>query len=143
MIVHPAVIVHGVADAKAALAPGLPVTLLSAPGAALFAGCLWWREIVAAARSACPETEATDILDCADASGMAMGALRSGVCRLVLWPDAPGWDKVVAIAARQNGFVMPQAPAALDLAQRNAIRRLHEWLRGAEPPARDSSPSLS
>ena len=81
MIVHPAVIVHGVADAHAALAPGLAVTLLSAPGAALFGGCLWWREIIAIARAAHAATEAMDILDCADASGMAMGALRRGVCR--------------------------------------------------------------
>jgi hypothetical protein len=143
MIVHPAVIVHGVADAKAALAPGLPVTLLSAPGAAVFAGCLWWREIVAAARAACPDTAATDILDCADASGMAMGALRSGVCRLVLWPDAPGWDRVAAIAERQGGFVLRQAPAALDLAERNAIRRLHGWLTGPSPTAGDRNRCLS
>ena len=143
MIVHPAVIVHGVADAKAALAPGLSVTLLSAPGAAMFAGCLWWREIVATARAACPDTAATDILDCADASGMAMGALRSGVCRLVLWPDAPGWDRVAAIAERQGGFVLRQAPAALDLAERNAIRRLHGWLTGASPTAGDRNRCLS
>jgi hypothetical protein len=131
MIVHPAVIVHGVADAKAALAPGLPVTLLSAPGAGLFAGCLWWREIAAAARAVYPDTQVVDILDCADASGMAMGALRSGVCRLVLWPDAPGWDGVAAIAEHQGGFVLQDAPPALDLAQRNAIRRLHFWLRAS------------
>lgn len=131
MIVHPAVIVHGVADAKAALAPGLPVTLLSAPGAAVFAGCLWWREIVAAARTEYPDTKATDVLDCADASGMAMGALRSGVCRLVLWPSAPGWNGVAAIAERQGGFVVSQAPLALDLAQRNAIRQLAAWLRNS------------
>jgi hypothetical protein len=142
MIVHPAVIVHGVADAKAALAPGLPVTLLSAPGAGVFAGCLWWREIVAAARSAYPKTDATGILDCADASGMAMGALRSGVSRLVLWPDAPGWDAVAVIAERQGGFVLRQAPPALDLSQRNAIRRLHAWLRESAPPAGDSPPCL-
>jgi hypothetical protein len=130
MIVHPAVIVHGLDDAKAALAPGLPVTLLSAPGAALFAGCLWWRQVVAAGRAAWPGTTAVDILDCADASGLAMGALRSGVNRLVLWPEAPGWDGVAAIAARQGGFVLKQAPAALDLASRNATRRLDVWLRG-------------
>ncbi len=128
MIFHPAVIVHGLADAKAALAPGLPVTLLSAPGAALFAGCLWWREVVAAAKAAYPDTAAIDILDCADASGMAMGALRSGVCRLVVWADAPGWGRLAAIAERQGGFVVAKAPPALDLAQRNAIRRLHAWL---------------
>ena len=129
MIVYPAVIVHGLTDAKAALAPGLPVTLLSAPGAAQFAGCLWWREIVTAARALCTVTDVIDILDCADASGMAMGALRSGVFRLVLWPDAPGWHRVAAIAERSGGFVLRRAPPALDLAQRNAIRRLHTWLR--------------
>jgi hypothetical protein len=130
MIVYPAVIVHGVQDAKAALAPGLPVTLLSAPGAAMFAGCLWWREIIVLACTSCEHSEVIDILDCADASGMAMGALRSGVRRLILWPDAPGWGAVAAIAEGQGGFVLPQAPAALDLAQRNAARRLQAWLQG-------------
>ena len=129
MIIHPAVIVHGLIDAKAALAPGVPVTLLSAPGAGLSAGCLWWRELAAAARLAYPATPALDILDCADASGMAMGALRCGVSRLVLWPDAPGRDAVAAIAQEQGGFVLPHAPPALNLARRNAHRRLHAWLR--------------
>ena len=129
MIVYPAAIVHGAPDATAALAPGLPVTLLSAPGAVLFAGSLWWRNCVAAARARWPDTPVTDILDCADASGLAMGALRGGVCRLVLWPDAPGWAAVEAIAIRQGGFVLPHAPPALDMSGRNAIRRLHGWLR--------------
>lgn len=136
MIVHPAVIVHGLADARAALAPGLPVTLLSAPGAALYAGCMWWRQMLAAARADNPVTPAVDILDCADASGMAMAALRSDVCRLVLWRDAPGWQAVAEIAGRQGGFVLPEAPAALDLAQRNAIRRLHAWLRDSAAAGR-------
>ena len=134
MIVYPAVIVHGAADARTALAPGLPVTLLSAPGAAGFAGCLWWQQLVALARKQHPATDAIDILDCADASGLAMGALRSGVCRLVLWRQAPGWDAVAAIAAAQAGFVLTQAPPALDLRERNAIRRLHSWLLGSTAP---------
>lgn len=128
MIVYPSVIVHGLADVRAVLAFRRPVTLLSAPGAASFAGCLWWREVVAAGRAEHPDVEAVDVLDCADASGMAMGALRSGIQRLVLWPEAPGWNGVTAIAERQGGFVLKQAPAALDLAQRNAQRQLHAWL---------------
>jgi hypothetical protein len=113
-----AVIVHGAHDAGLARAPGRPVTLLSAPGAALYAGCLWWLGIAG------PD----GILDCADAPGLALGALRSGVTRLVLWPDAPGWHAVAEIAARQGGFVLPQAPPALDLAEPGAIRRLPAWL---------------
>jgi hypothetical protein len=133
MTIHPAVIVHGLADARAALAVGEPVTLLSAPGAALFAGCLWWRELISLARVEYPDVVATDILDCADASGMAMGALRSGVTRLVLWPTAPGWQAVAAIAEREGGYVLPQAPEALDMAARIAPRRLRDWLRRPTP----------
>jgi hypothetical protein len=127
---HPAVIIHGLADARAALAPGLPVTLLSAPGAAGFAGCLWWRELIAAARAEYRGTEATDILDCADAPGRALSAIRSGVVRLVLWPQTPGWQSVAELAEAQGGFVLRQAPLALDLAPRNASRRLKAWLAG-------------
>jgi hypothetical protein len=132
MVIHPAVIVHGLADARAALAVGAPVTLLSSPGAALFAGCLWWREMVAAARADYPHAIATDILDCADGSDTAMGALRSGICRLVLWPEASGWQAVAAIAKREGGFVLRQAPEALDMAARNATRQLRAWL---SPPS--------
>lgn len=131
MIFHPAVIVHSLRDANLALAPGLPVTLLSAPGAALYAGCLWWRELVAIARASHPNMQAADILDCANASGAALGALRSGVTRLVLTADAPGWSSVAAIAESQRGCVLRQPPAALDLAQRNATRHLRAWLSAA------------
>ncbi len=126
-------IVHGINDAHIALAPGLPVTLLSTPGAVLSGGCLWWGEMIACARAAHEKTDVTDILDCADASGLALGALRSGVCRLVLWPEAPGWTAVAAIAESQGGCVLTAAPPALDLASHNAIRRLHVWLCGSGP----------
>ena len=46
----------------------------------------------------------------------------------VLWPNAPGWHGVASIAKRQGGFVLSDAPPALDLAQRNAVRRLRAWL---------------
>jgi hypothetical protein len=131
MVVPPAVIVHGLADARAALAPGLPVTLLSAPGAALYAGCGWWQALVAAARAEFPGTEVVDILDCADGSGQAMAALRIGVTRLVLWQEAPGWEAVAAIAVSLGGSVLGSAPPALDLAHQGAHRRVLTWLRGA------------
>jgi hypothetical protein len=136
MILPPAVIVHGLADATRALADGAPVTLLSAPGAALFGGGLWWRELVRAAGAAHPRTRLIDILDCADASGFAMAALRVGVIRLVLWPDSPNAAAVAELAAGQGGFVLPRAPRALDLADPAAARRLHDWLRGSQPDSR-------
>lgn len=142
MVLPPAVIVHGLADARLALALGMPVTLLSAPGAGLFAGCLWWREMVAAAHATGSATQMVNVLDCADASGLALGALRCGIKRLVLWPDAPTWAGVAEIARRQDGFVLQRAPDALDLAKRNATRQLRAWLHAGNGTADDRGACL-
>ena len=111
MELYPAVIVHGLSDAVRALSRDAPVTLLSAPGAALYAGCGWWLALVDAARSGRPDVPCIDILDCADATGHALAALRIGVTRLVLWPSAPSREAVVRIAESMGGFVLGEAPA--------------------------------
>jgi hypothetical protein len=131
MRLPPSVVIHGIADADAALSHGLPVTLLSAPGAALFAGVGFWRALVAQARAAHPDLTAPDILDCADAAGYALAALRLGQCVLVLAEDAPGRPAVAAIAAASGATVLAGRPPALDLARRGAARRLGDWLRQA------------
>ena len=130
MLLPRAVIVHGLADAQAALRPGRPVTLLSARGAALYAGVLWWRELVAAARATCPATPARDILDCADAPGQAMAALRAGQRLLVLDDACPAFPAVRGAAESLGAHVLAQPPPALDLADRMARRRLARWLVG-------------
>jgi hypothetical protein len=111
MELFPAVVVHCLGDAVAALEKGEPVTLLSAQGAALYAGCGWWKALVEQARAAHPAVACIDILDCADGTGQAMAALRIGLTRLVLWPEAPGRDAVAAIAGSSGGFVLAAAPA--------------------------------
>jgi hypothetical protein len=121
----PAVVVHGLEDACAALAPGLPVTLLSAPGAALFAGAGWWRALVAAARAAHPATPCADVLDCADAPGRAMEAIRAGQAVLVLDPGCPAFARVASLAR-----VLSARPVALDLGARGGGLRLRDWLAG-------------
>ena len=126
MVLFPAMIVHGIGDARDALAwaaacgqakrgsesnpEGTGVTLLSAPGAALYAGCGWWRALVATARSEYPSVPCNDILDCADATGHALAALRIGVTRLVLRSNAPGRAAVVTIAEAMGGFVLAERP---------------------------------
>jgi hypothetical protein len=109
-------IVHGLGEATAALAEaqaqGRGVTLLSAPGAALYAGCGWWRALIEAARARHPDVPCIDILDCADGTGQALAALRIGLTRLVLWPVAPGREAAAAIAESLGGFVLSAAPRA-------------------------------
>ncbi len=138
---YPAVIVHGLGDARLALSVGLTVTLLSAPGAALYAGCGWWRALVRQAREEFPAVPVVDILDCGDGAGQALAALRIGQQRLVLAPGAPGWDAVAAIAAEHGGSVLKSAPPALNLNQRGARLLLHDWLQTRTPPG-DSGPPL-
>ncbi len=130
MSLPPAVIVHGLPDVRAALRSGHAVTLLSARGAALYAGCLWWRELVAAGRAAFPATPARDVLDCADAPGAAMAALRAGQRLLVLDVACPGFAAVSGAAATLGARVLPKTPAALDLADPATRRRLARWLAG-------------
>jgi len=138
---HPAVVIHGLVHARMVLAIGRSVTLLSAPGAALFAGCGWWRAVIEHARGEYPGVPIDDILDCADAPGLALGALRIGQRQLVLSPISPGWQSVAAIAASLGGEVLSSRPPALDMAHRNAGRRLHDWLQVRTTPG-DSGDAL-
>jgi len=139
--VNAVVVIHGLADARAVLAMGLPVTFLSAPGAALFAGCGWWRALIERASTEFPVVAIDDILDCADASGLALGALRIGQSRIVLLPHAPGWTAVAAIATSRGGEVLTSRPRSLDMAERGAQRSLHDWLQLRTTPG-DSGDAL-
>jgi hypothetical protein len=130
MIVHPAVTVRGLPEARRVLAFGLPATLLSTRGAASSGGCLWWRAVIAAARRAWPETPCDDVLDCADAPGMAMSALRAGQRVLILEATSPAFDAVRGAGETVGAVVLGGRPAALELGARGAERRLEAWLRG-------------
>jgi hypothetical protein len=136
MQLAPAVIVHGTADVRAALAPGLPVTLVSAPGAALYAGAGWWVALILVARSAHPGRRFDDILDCGDAPGRAAEALRAGARSLVLSPAWPAaYERVRLMAEELGATLRPAMPPALDIGLPGARRRLAAWLAGSAPPA--------
>jgi hypothetical protein len=110
------------------LAPGRPVTLLSAEGAGAYAGVGWWQAMVRLARAAFPATAGDDILDCGFAPGRALEALRMHQKLLVLRADPRVWADISERAAAQGGLLLAEAPPALDLAQRGAARKLADWL---------------
>jgi len=135
----PAVTIH--APAEAALALSLAgkrgVLLLSAPGAAGYLGPAWFLGIVAAAAAAVPGVPHKPVLDCADAPGQALGALRAGLRELVLDSACPAFAQVEAAAAALGGRLRPARPAsldlgALDLSRAGARARLAAWLTGAD-----------
>jgi hypothetical protein len=118
-----AVMIHGLADARDALAAARAVTLLSAPGAGLFAGCRWWLELLAAAGATGPA-----LLDCGDAPGRAVEALKCGINGIVLACEPSIFASVAGLAAAQGAILRAAAPPSLDLAARGARRHLAAWL---------------
>jgi hypothetical protein len=130
MRVFPAVIVHGLEMARAALRPGRPVTLLSAEGAAAYAGVGWWQALVHAAARDVPDTDMRNVLDCGFAPGRALEALRVGQTRLVLRADPRVWADIAERTATLGGVLLDKAPDALDLSEHGALRRLDAWLAG-------------
>ena len=138
---YPAVVIHGLADARAALAFGVSLTLLSAPGAALFGGCAWWLALIGLVRAEFANAAIDDILDCADASGLAVAALCIGQRAIVLDPAAPGRESVVAIATSLGSEVLAQRPDAIDMSKAAEARRLQDWLRAQTPGDSDGTVS--
>jgi hypothetical protein len=117
----PAIVVHGVAHAVAALeaaaAAGKPVMLLSAPDAGIAGGPGWWREMIAAAREAVPEAQFDSLLDCGDDAGAAQGAIRAGVKAIVFTGRADVAGRLADIAGQRDVRLVTNRPAAaLDFA---------------------------
>ena len=131
----PAIVIHGLAHAEAALAAaaelGVPVTLISAPSAAGYVGPAWFRAVVEQARAGQPQVDVTAVLDCGDMPGYALAALRDGAKVIRFSGDTAA--KIADIAAQYGAQVIAERPEALDLAwversRRNPERACREWL---------------
>lgn len=136
-----AVVVHGLAEARAALAAAPPagVLLVSAPAAAGYQGAPWFLAMVAAAAAAVPGVPHRAALDCGDAPGLALAALRDGARLLVLEGAVPAFAQVAGAAAAVGAEVWQARPPALDLGaldlrRPGGRRKLAAWLAGAAPP---------
>jgi hypothetical protein len=132
----------------AALAAAGPrgVLLLSAPGAGGFAGAAWFLGVVAQAAAARPGVAHCAALDCADAPGTALVALRAGVRLVVLDSACPAFAAVRAAAAEVGAQLLPARPPSLDLAsldlrRRDDLARLADWLAMEAPQDGATSPA--
>jgi hypothetical protein len=135
---RPAVVVHDATGAAAALrlAGRRGVILLSIPGAAGSLGAPWFLAMLRQAAMALPDPPPPwcAALDCADAAGHALAALRAGARLLILAPDCPAHGAVTAAAAQVGATVWPRRPApaldlrTLDLRRAGARARLAAWL---------------
>jgi hypothetical protein len=113
----PWVVVHSLAQASAALASAGPagVGLLSACGAAGSLGAGWFLAMVAQAAAAHPAVPHQVALDCAEAPGQALAALRQGARLLILDAAAPAFPAISAACAEAGAVLWGERPPALEL----------------------------
>lgn len=113
------VIVHDLAHALAAMEAasmlGVAVTLRSAPGAADHLGSGAFRAIVDRACEQWPDVSVTAVLDCADAAGHALGALRIGIRVIRFHGHRSVRRKLADIAAQTGARLDRDRRRALDL----------------------------
>lgn len=131
----PPVIVHDLDQARTAVAAaaalGRPVVLRSAPGAAAFLGAGAFRAIVAAAQAAFPQARVTAVLDCGDAPGLALGALRGGIAAVRLRAAPEPLARIADIAAQLGARLDQDDREPLDLKDLNdAEAACRRWLGG-------------
>ena len=114
------IIVHSLAHARAALAAArdlqVAVTLASAAGAGGYAGPLWFKSLIAAARAEFPEADVEAFLDCGSEAGTTLAALRHGFKRVRFTGDAAALQPLREIAQELGAEIETgDAPEALDL----------------------------
>jgi hypothetical protein len=136
---HRAVVVRNVAEAstacRAAAAARCPVTLVSPPGAGLFAGPVWFKALTAVARreSGASPKGVRFVLDCADAPGAVLAAIRAGVEACAFSGNVKARARLAAIA-RRAGVALVQPPNdAFDLTQNSDFDGLLAWFSSPAP----------
>jgi len=132
-----AILIHSLEHARAALAAAVQlrvaVTLVSAESAAGNAGPLWFVELIKAAEEEFPNAKFTAVLDCGDAPGYALAALRAG-CSNICFRGKPAVAAKIKAIARQYGAVLHTGKAtnsgkALDLAGKtDPVAACRQWL---------------
>ena len=114
------IVVHSLDHARAAVAAaaalGVPLTLMSAPGAAGYAGPLWFKALVAEATRDCPDLGVSAVLDCGDEPGTVLAALRAGIKQVRFAGPEAARARLAAIAQELGATIESgEARPALDL----------------------------
>lgn len=129
------IVVHSLADARAALAAaaalGHDVTLTSAAGAGAYAAPGWFKALTDEARRAVPTAHCDIVLDCGAAPGFALAALQFGLKRVRFTGGEEARRRLQAIAAQFDAAIETESVPALDLhGVRQPEARCHAWLAG-------------
>ena len=113
------IVVHTLHHARAAAAVAaelkIPVRLLSAPFAGISLSPDVFREMIKVAVSEYPDADIIAVLDCGDAPGVALAALRLGVKAVRIDTDNATREKLAEIAEQSDAIVDTWSGTSLDL----------------------------
>lgn len=133
---------EAVAAARAAAAQGIAMTITSPPGAALFAGPIWFQALTRAARAAVGANPlVTFVLDCADSPGAVLAAIRARVEAVSFAGEGPARVRLAAIAKRAGVGFLPPPADVFDVARNPGSDALIAWF--SSPGASLQSPRRS
>jgi hypothetical protein len=132
-----AILIHGLDDARAALRAaqetGRAVTVISGPGGGAYGGPAWFDHVLREAQGEFPQAQVTAILDCDDAAGLALGALRYGIRHVRFDGREDVTIKLREIAAAQGATIITGEIATLDLrGARDPLAACRDWLAAHE-----------
>jgi fructose/tagatose bisphosphate aldolase len=118
---RPAFIVHGwkhiAAVLRAAEQAHRPVWLFTPVAASYSFGVGFWAAIQERIAELHPEADVRMVIDCDDAAGHVMAALRSGLRWLVFEGNAAARRRLLDIVAQSGAELVQRRPDALDLLQ--------------------------
>lgn len=114
-----AIIIHEIADARAALAAAaelrVPALLLSAPSGAASLGPGWWQALIRRVAVEYPDVQFTALLDCGARADLVQAALRQGLTDLCYRGPAATARRLADIAGQRGATLWRRRPRALDL----------------------------
>jgi hypothetical protein len=133
---NPCITVHSLDQAEAALRAaadaGGTLTLLSAPGAAAYAGPGWFVQLLGQLPAEPKQALACAYLDCGPRPGDVLAAYRAGVPGVIFTGRADVADKLRALADAHGIAFRTERPEALELLDaRDPERAVAGYLRGS------------
>jgi hypothetical protein len=121
---------HAITALEVAAECKKPATLQSAPDAIFYAGGLYLLKLFEQAKKACPDAQATFILNCGEARAEAVSAMQMGH-KHIRSNAAPDLREKLADIAKQHNVTFHTGPyEALDLVQASDTKTAcRDWLQ--------------
>ncbi len=116
-------VIHGIDQARAVCQAAraskdptpFSLELWSARGAAASLGPAWFGNLIEIVQNEFPDLAIVGILDCGDAPGNALAALRHGIACIYISAPPPVADKIRAIGLQTRAEVRTRRPSMPDL----------------------------